>query len=166
MNNFTRLVQQFHSKFGIDSDQRKTPGLIDKRNLQDFRINFLLEELCEYAAACGYGLVVRDSEAKFERTPNAPVDLHQALDGLVDLEYVLHGTVLFHGFGEYRFDEVTNTRLSVFEAAFLRVHQANMAKQRAASVDESKRKAGWSFDIVKPAGWKPATFLDLLDQGE
>lgn len=160
MNNFTRMVQQFHQKFGLGDHQLPKPGF-PVQELALYRANFMLEELCEYAAACGYGLVVKDGEAKFEKMPNMPMDLHDALDGLVDLEYVLHGTVLFHGMGGYAFDSNTSTRLSIFEAAFIRVHQANMAKVRAPSSEASKRNS--TYDVIKPEGWKSAVFHDLLD---
>lgn len=72
-------------------------------------------------------------------------DLEGQLDALVDMVYVILGTAHFHGFN--------------FNEAFRRVHEANMQKQRAQSVLESKRSS--LYDCVKPAGWKPADLSDL-----
>lgn len=164
MNQFMSMVQRFHSKFGLDTEQRQDPGL-PPNDLLKFRVNFLLEELIEYAQAIGFELVkTKDGELEFAPANNAKVSTHDALDALVDLEYVLHGTALFHGFGVYRFDPIANTRLSIFEAAFIRVHQANMTKVRAPASEASRRKS--VFDVIKPAGWKPARFDDLLDPAQ
>lgn len=73
----------------------------------------------------------------------------QAFDALIDLVYVALGAAFSHGFK--------------FNEGFKRVHDANMGKTRALTTAESKR--GSKFDIVKPAGWKPASLVDLLEPG-
>lgn len=69
-----------------------------------------------------------------------------ALDALVDLVYVAVGTAYLHGFN--------------FNEAFRRVQNANLAKVRAESADDSKR--GSSYDVVKPEGWLPPFLGDLV----
>jgi predicted HAD superfamily Cof-like phosphohydrolase len=70
----------------------------------------------------------------------------EILDALCDLQYLLLGTVRLHGLEQ------------IFPAAFLRVHKANMEKTPGVN---SKRKLV-SSDVVKPDGWHPADFSDLL----
>lgn len=76
-------------------------------------------------------------------------DLHGAVDALIDLAYVTVGGLALHGVGPEAADAIWD-----------RVQVANMAKRRATCADESKR--GSSFDVVKPEGWEPPTFHDLL----
>lgn len=73
-------------------------------------------------------------------------DLEGQLDALVDLVYVALGTAYMQGFD--------------FNEAFRRVHEANMAKVRAKTADESKR--GTAYDVVKPEGWTPPNLSDLV----
>jgi len=80
---------------------------------------------------------------------NPDVDLEKCLDALIDLEYVLLGTVHLHGFS------------GIYDQAFARVQAANMSKIRAERPEDSKRGTG--FDVVKPEGWEAPVFADLLD---
>lgn len=98
--------------------------------LWQFRVNFIREELKEYEEAADAG------------------DLPKMLDALLDLIYVAVGTAILHGFR------------SIFSAAWDRVQDANMVKERATAGTEGKRP--WEFDIVKPPDWEPPTFDDLL----
>lgn len=68
------------------------------------------------------------------------------LDALVDLTYVVLGNAYLHGYD--------------FREAWRRVHAANMAKVRAASADQSKRKN--VHDVVKPPGWVAPDLSDLV----
>jgi len=70
------------------------------------------------------------------------------LDALVDLVYVALGTAYMQGFD--------------FQAAWDRVHAANMAKVRAESADQSKRSS--AFDVVKPEGWVAPDLTDLVGE--
>lgn len=74
-------------------------------------------------------------------------DIEGQLDALVDLVVVALGTALISGFD--------------FDAAWRRVHEANMAKVRA-KADGSDSKRGSGFDIVKPEGWTPPDHSDLV----
>lgn len=150
-----KLVSHFHHKFGLPSlDQEAPRELTDEEAL--FRINFMLEELKEYAECTGFSEIsdvlsclCSDIKEKasgvIDRAGRR--DFHGQLDALVDLSYVLHGTALFHGFR--RFDE-----------AFATVHAANMAKERAERAEQSKR--GSTFDVIKPIGWKAPVLTEYL----
>lgn len=74
-------VARFHRKFGLDNavNQIGPRGLLPKE-LVDFRIQFLREELMEFIDA-----VEADDQAKM-------------IDALVDLVYVALGTAHFYGF--------------------------------------------------------------------
>ena len=160
MDKLVQDVHDFHAKFGLDVLQPGTPQHIDDRALLLMRANFMLEELVEYVQAVGLELTVNEDGVEFtpaEPFDNEPVlrDLEKALDSLVDLAYVLVGTVLLHGFGNKH--ELGKT---IIGEAWQRVHNANMRKVRAASAEESKRKSG--FDVVKPEGWQPPKLHDLV----
>lgn len=99
-------------------------------DMAKLRVDRLQEELDEYREAVEAG------------------DLVKALDALVDLLYILLGAVHLHGFTK------------IFGRAWVRVHAANMKKERAKRVEDSKH--GSIFDIVKPEGWEPPYLDDLL----
>lgn len=69
----------------------------------------------------------------------------EALDGLVDLVYIALGTAYRRGWD--------------FAAAWDRVHEKNMAKERG---QKNNSKYGSGFDIVKPEGWTPPVLTDLV----
>lgn len=83
----------------------------------DFRARLLHEEVGEYRSAMEDG------------------DLAEAVDALVDLAYVAHGTMLLHGVR--------------WRAVWDEVHSANMRKVRG-----DKGRGGGGMDAVKPDGWK------------
>jgi predicted HAD superfamily Cof-like phosphohydrolase len=151
-------VAQFHVKFGLPGVEQEAPReLTDEEAL--FRINFMLEEIGEYAGCSGFNfleaaiksicsaILVRDPNTVSREGYEALRDFHGQLDALVDLSYVLHGTALFHGFN--RFDQAFDT-----------VHAANMAKERATRPEQSKR--GTTFDVIKPKGWKAPVLDEFL----
>ena len=142
------LVKKFNEKFNIDDHHLKEPGFPTEDIIQ-YRLKFLFEELQELAHACGYhimsGQIIKNY---FKGEESEQQDLGEALDALVDLEYVLAGTILFFGMDR------------IFNEAFDRVHTANMQKEKVNHVNESKRDH--ILDIKKPAGWKAPTFEDLL----
>lgn len=74
-------------------------------------------------------------------------DLEGVLDGLVDLVYVALGTALTFGLD--------------FHAAWERVQQANMEKIAVRNTEQGGRH---STDVVKPEGWKPPRFKDLINE--
>lgn len=156
-------VAQFHAKFGLPGlEQDAVRDLTDEEAL--FRINFMLEELAEYAECSGFGNLAENLASMcsilsdFLKTGRDEIDsrlcvrgdrrdLHGQLDALVDLSYVTHGTAVMQGIR--RFDE-----------AFCAVHRANMGKVRAESADQSKR--GTKLDVVKPKGWSAPVLTEFL----
>lgn len=139
-------VKEFHDEFGFSVLAGIKPSFLDA-DLAEVRANFLQEELDEYCEACGLRINKITGKWVYFLEPE-PEDLEKALDGLIDLAYVLYGTVDFHGMS------------GIWSEAFTRVHDANMAKIRVNSAEESKR--GTTIDVRKPEGWVAPTFGDLL----
>lgn len=133
-------VEAFHKRF--DLKPNSIPGPLTAE-LQDFRDQFIDEELEEYQRGVSLmRLASRNGDAAALREGTI-----QAFDALVDLAYVVIGTAHLHGFN--------------FDTAWKRVHAANMKKVRAQpdGVD-SKRASG--YDVVKPKGWEPPDYEDLV----
>ena len=130
-------IREFHEKFGLAYDG---PPRVLPKELREFRLRFIHEELDEYCAAVR-GLNSLDKATEQEQ-------LEAELDALVDLLYLTLGTAYLQGF------------LPIFAEAWKRVHQANMSKVRALSEKDSKR--GSTYDIVKPPGWKAPDHSDLV----
>lgn len=138
-----RDIKEFHEKFGLtyDGKPRALPA-----GIQKFRDKFHREELKEYGLAIArLGRLLAGEEEK-SIDDEVALELSHALDALVDLTYVALGTAYLHGFD--------------FNAAWERVHAANMAKVRAARAADSKRKS--KFDVVKPPGWTPPRIQPLV----
>jgi predicted HAD superfamily Cof-like phosphohydrolase len=74
------------------------------------------------------------------------LDLQKAADALVDLVYVVHGTALMMGLP--------------WDRLWAEVQRANMAKVRATSLDQSKRKS--TLDVIKPEGWQAPNHYDAV----
>jgi predicted HAD superfamily Cof-like phosphohydrolase len=139
-------VVEFHEKFGLEyTDGPRTLP----HDLALFRLGFMVEELAEYAKAAGYrrvstelnslhDLIKKQSTYTTMRQAGDEVNLHDQLDALVDLAYVLNGTAYLQGFD--------------LEGAYTVVHTANMKKIRAQRAEQSLR--GSTFDVVKPPGWE------------
>lgn len=75
--------------------------------------------------------------------------LEGQLDAIIDHIYILLGTAHLHGFSP-----------AILQAAWTRVHEANMKKIRATR--ENPGKFGHKHDIVKPEGWQAPDHSDLL----
>lgn len=104
-----RLVRDFHEKFSLPlGDTDIFMG--DNRRVQEFRINFMREELDEFEEAIQKG------------------DKVEAFDALIDLVYVAMGTALFMGITPDQWDTGMNV-----------VHDCNMAKIAVINADDSKR---------------------------
>jgi predicted HAD superfamily Cof-like phosphohydrolase len=136
-------IRDFHRKFQLL--QTADPGHRLSREMLEFRIKFMLEELLEYAAAVNAEIEC-GSHGEFVRIGAEEFDAEQAFDALIDLVYVALGTAYLHRFP--------------FNEGWARVQAANMKKVRAARAEESKRKT--VFDVVKPEGWEPPKLDDLL----
>lgn len=154
-------VINFHEHFELHHEVNEKPGFLTM-DLQRVRVNFLQEELNEYAASCGMEQVVSEPDEEGNVTitwefsdgymagdaAEEEQALEKALDGLIDLQYVLLGTVHLHGFAP------------IWNTAWGRVQDANMSKIRVTNADDSKR--GTTHDVLKPEGWVAPQFRDLL----
>lgn len=158
-------VINFHEHFELHHEVQEKPSFLPM-DLQKVRVNFLQEELNEYAAACGLEQILGEPDEtgeipitwdfkqpqEDEYTQVAKLGeqeaLEKALDGLIDLQYVLLGTVHLHGFAD------------IWQSAWSRVQDANMSKVRVTNAGDSKR--GTTHDVLKPEGWIAPQFRDLL----
>ena len=86
-------VKEFHEAFKVVNNE--TPQLIQDSQL---RFDLMKEENDEYKKACEEGNLV------------------EILDAVVDMQYILNGTILRHGLQH------------VFADAFNEVHRSNMSK--------------------------------------
>lgn len=111
-----------------------------------FRHKFQIEEANEYHTHHQQAEVAKWDGDKAEYT----FQLGEMLDSFTDQLYVLVGTMYLHGIP-----------VEVIEEAWSRVHAKNMLKVRASDVGQSKR--GSTLDVVKPEGWEPPTFDDLVE---
>lgn len=147
-------VAQFHRKFGLAYEG--APRELD-RDTALFRIAFKLEELAEYCSASGFErlgieldeLIFRVKSNRDQIAWKGPVEdnnFHDQLDALVDQLYIIYGTAYLQGFD--------------IDAAFQKVHEANMKKIRTEREEDSKR--GSKFDVVKPEGWSPPDLTEFL----
>ena len=143
-NKFIYDIKDFNNKYGLDQCINTEPGFVTDEMMQ-FRLKFLLEELDELANSCGF---IRTGDKFNHAGPTASRNLEDAFDALIDLAYVLFGTVEFMGMS------------NVFEHGWDRVHSCNMKKIRVERAADSKRGSG--FDVRKPEGWIGPKFSDLL----
>lgn len=117
MNNSIESVKEFHRVFS--QPIKETIGVPSKERAI-LRVRLIFEELMELAEASGVGaefnlLLIKSmklNDSSFSKESNNA----EALDALVDLQYVLDGTIL-----EYGMDKV-------FEQAHNNVHASNMTK--------------------------------------
>lgn len=124
---YNGIVLDFQRKFGqaYEGPVREMPA-----SIASLRKKLLLEELTELVAAIDAG------------------DPAEILDALVDMQYVLSGTINAQGMRD------------VFDEAFMRVHRTNMQKVLVENRQGSKRDS--VHDIVKPEGWVKPNLDDLV----
>jgi predicted HAD superfamily Cof-like phosphohydrolase len=123
-------VLDFHTKFEVPL--ASTTTLLEGEALE-FRIKFLQEELDEFKKA------------------HVENNLEDAIDALIDLQYVLAGTAQMMGISPEQWQEHWDV-----------VQNANMSKVRAQSASESKR--GTSLDVVKPFGWTAPNHTPIIQK--
>jgi predicted HAD superfamily Cof-like phosphohydrolase len=138
-------IEAFHQKFGLEYVGK--PRILPS-DLFDFRSRFIDEELQEWREEQAGLVVALTSDDGHPDHRRVALGLHQQLDALVDLTYVVLGAAYLQ-FGP-----------TIFREAWRRVQAANMAKVRAERAEDSKR--GSAFDVVKPAGWEPPDHHDLV----
>ncbi|HEX9428943.1 MAG TPA: nucleoside triphosphate pyrophosphohydrolase family protein [Candidatus Bathyarchaeia archaeon] len=155
IQSFLTDVEDFHRKFELEYDggPRELP-----RDLFLFRMGFMMEELAEYAISAGYTHIARQlnelhehikKENRWLTSQNeGGRNLEVQFDSLIDLAYVLLGTVHLHGVD--------------FHEGWRRVHGANMKKVRVENLSDSKRVS--KYDVVKPRGWTPPDLSDLVKE--
>jgi len=126
-------VGDFHQKFGLDNTTHLLAGPRDVP-LQGELIQFRMKFLQEELAEFEEGM--------------AEGDLAKMADALVDLAYVAFGTAHVLGLP--------------WQALWDDVQRANMTKERAAA-DGSNSLRNSSFDVIKPAGWRPPETQRVLE---
>jgi predicted HAD superfamily Cof-like phosphohydrolase len=135
------LVREFHERFGQAIAEEPT---VDDQATNRLRIKLLAEELWELADALGVEFVYEIGRAGWSTRKT------DAIDALVDLEYVLMGAWLSLGFHRYR------------DAAMRAVHAANMAKLGP----DGKPILRSDGKIMKPQGWQPPNLARILSGTE
>ena len=115
--NIFELIKEFHTKFGLEYNDK--PRALP-RDLRNFRIDFMEEELTEYAVSAANG------------------DKHGQLDALVDLVYVAVGTAYLHGFD---FNEAFKR---VHEANMKKVRATSFRDSKRGSVYDVVKPEGWT----------------------
>lgn len=126
------------------------PPRVPDHDLRMFRLNFLAEELRELGAALGVRVQI-EMASHYEvssQSVDAPSRLIDALDALVDLEYILHGTVDLLGLSR------------VYDEAWRRVHAANLTKIRGRKPGRPFTDERW--DVMKPPDWVAPDLADLV----
>jgi len=139
-------VRDFHQKFELLCFDK--PARLTKRKLVE-RVEFMLEELLEFAQSAGLDVqVARDEDGVWLRhvEPSLSVeeqDMAGQADALVDLVYVALGTAVMLGLPwDWLWDDV---------------QRANMAKVRGMT------KRGHAVDVTKPPGWQGPQTQRILD---
>ncbi len=140
-------VGRFHEKFGLDNctfgnygpyNYHKLAG--NAKTLEEASRVPPNKELMEFRLN-----FMKEELEEFEKGFEAQ-DLEKMFDSLLDLAYVVFGTAHLLGFP--------------WQHGWSVVQQANMAKKRAESADESRR--GSTFDVVKPEGWAAPDIKGVL----
>ena len=114
--NLFEMIKEFHIKFGLEYNGK--PRTLP-RDLRYFRLDFMEEELNEYAHASANG------------------HMHNELDALVDLVYVALGTAYLHGFD---FNEGFRR---VHEANMKKVRAVEVRESKRRSVYDVIKPEGW-----------------------
>jgi len=137
-------VWDFQEKFG--QLLHDVPVKLTQRKLKE-RVECMLEELTEFASACGLTLIQTEVEdaacyepAVWQYSTNQ--DLAEQADALVDLVYFALGTANMLGLP--------------WQKLWNDVQRANMSKERGVG------KRGHLVDCVKPDGWVPPKTLEIL----
>lgn len=145
-------VGRFHQKFGLSVSEGRP--LHTPREVLEFRMKFLLEEVLEFIQAAGYQIGFCDGDPENQHAPHFEfrkvrdgVDHAGMFDALIDEVYVALGTAHLLGYP--------------WQEGWDRVQTANMAKVRA-KADGSDSLRGSSFDVVKPEGWVAPDIAGLL----
>lgn len=110
------IVREFHQTFGHPVADKPTAAT---KELRELRVRLIAEELVEYADALGVELTIEPAGTTHEVEVSAfatdmAVNLVEAADALGDLDYVVQGANLIHGFPA--------------EKIVAEIHRSNMSK--------------------------------------
>lgn len=136
-----RDVHDFHTKFNLLRTATLTPQHLTRGKLKE-RVEFLLEELEEFAEAAGLQIVPGDDQLRVVGRKDDQ-DLEGQADALVDLVYVALGTAVMLGLP--------------WDALWADVQRANMAKVPGIT------KRRHAVDVTKPPGWSPPRTAAILN---
>lgn len=159
VSNHTLKVYEFMTNFGQPIVESPAEMPKDRAEL---RLALLFEELHEYAKASGLLYKFEDlcqqasgeyevlTQVEDDQPPFVEkVDLVEQLDALLDIQYILSGTVLENGFGK------------VFDDAFAEVHRSNMSKMCATN-EEAERTIDKLAAEGVPAHFSYASFPTVV----
>lgn len=131
---YEKQVRVFHEKF--EHPVATTPQPITGA-LAELRVRLIAEELCEYAAAVGVSLLctvtphpadplLAPSSCSTRFDPEAATSLVEAADALGDINYVVAGANVVHGFpAEAVFAEIQASNMSKLGADGLPIKRAD-----------------------------------------
>jgi len=148
-------VAEFHMKMDIP---RPTTPTVPADDVLQYRVLFMEEELDEFRQAMadfvrGRQAHLAGDELAIAYPPTSQLKATAKMaDALIDLVYVAMGTAYLMGLP--------------WRDLWDEVQRANMAKERAASPEESASKTGrgHSLDVVKPVGWTPPDIEAILQR--
>lgn len=182
-------VKEFHQTFNQVINDK--PTKIDKNTI-NLRLNLIQEELLELADSLGmkYGGAVRDvtnsdGDSYSDLTKvtihyleknESNINLKEAFDALLDLQYVLSGTIVSLGMAdifEEGFDEVHRSNMSkacdAKESALWEAGQAQFKRNEEMKVEQSSN-GKWIIQrcndnkTIKPSTYSPANLQPILDR--
>lgn len=120
MNRYIQQVKEFHENFGHPVDNYNNEIPMSTRKL---RIKLIFEELEELSEASDLKLYFNtlcqktiDKNESVELEDGENVNKTEELDAFGDLQYVLSGGILAHGYQD------------IFDVAFDAIHASNMSK--------------------------------------
>lgn len=143
MNLLRKLVSEFHVAFGAPNPKVPTVPPNDRVRL---RLQLIREEFFELLEAClDFGSVhiawrFCDSAVKALIDATVAVNIVEAADAFIDLEYVIEGAMLEFGIDSGPLLE--------------EVHRSNMAKKGGSTREDGK--------YLKPEGWTPPNIAGVL----
>jgi predicted HAD superfamily Cof-like phosphohydrolase len=118
---YDAAVREFHTAFGHPTSAK--PRMLEPK-LVELRVRLIAEELCEYAAANGVALSMAVSPHAHDCTkaavhivvqhvPDMHTSMAEAADALGDINYVVAGANMCHGFpGTAVFEEIHRSNMS------------------------------------------------------
>lgn len=144
MKDVFRLVDDFHTKFGLVTVYPEEPMFNPINELHVKRMRFQVEETVETGEAAGFPYIMNTDL-------RGPMDFPKFVDGLLDTIYVAAGWLLLSGLSPAQCNEL-----------FLEVQRANMSKERSTGDNDPRSTRLSRFDVVKPADFVPPDIEGML----